>query len=441
MAKKGGRQDQPYNFAEAFERAVVYLACTNPRFLSRTAHEIRADLLSIPACRHALESAQTIHRDTGRGPGSAVATIQRTARRRDDGKLTEEEVRAVVGLFDQYDGTSPPAVEDIEPELVIALKNRLRFAVAEATVGEHNTESWEKTDELRRREQLLGKADQGIGYTMTPEVALRVISESRNRVRVPFGIDVLDEGLFGGVPRGTLTGFLAGPGGAKSMLMSHIAGQATLRGLHALYATLELPVEQVMARVLANQTGITIDEILTGAVKTAPQLPKDVLPPTIQEFAPQVTTPEVIIGWVRDVEKISGRKPDVLLVDYADKMSASGKQSEKGMYQEMMLVYERLRYFCAEEGIVGVTASQSRGREEKKKGKLLDMQDTADSMHKPRVLDQYISINVDDESKEVTFFIIKNRYGDSRKVLASVPSTFATGQVAPIGRERGGSPF
>jgi KaiC/GvpD/RAD55 family RecA-like ATPase len=435
--KRGGKENAPYNLAPDFERAVTVLACTTPRFMARVGHEVRADLLGLPECKLAFELAQSIYRDKGVGPAVAAAVIQAAASKREDGKANHEEVMAVAGLFDTFDGKDNPKAADFEEQLVGVIKKRLRFEMAQAAVAEHGEEGWERVRELMRREEALGNGEAGVGIIGTPDAMLAALERLRNLKRVPYGITALDEAMEGGAPRGTLTCFMAGPGGAKSMTMSHCAGQLGMLGLQVAYATLELPAEQVISRIIANQTGFTINEVIQGNVDAQVRMAFTVfkpVPPVVQDFEPYLTTPEVITDWVGKVVRHTGRAVDVLIIDYADKLSVNGKAADKSNYQEMGTVYEKLRIYCNEVGLVGITASQSRARDDSKKGKVGDISDVADSMHKARVVDQFITLNVDDDTREMLFFLAKNRYGDGRKKAGPVPTNFACGQVAPVVR-------
>ncbi len=434
--KKGGRQEAPYNFEPPFERGVVYLACTDPRFMAHVAHELRPELLSQPACKLALEAAQAIFRETGQSPTSWVPVVQEVASKRDDGKITTEQVKEVMGFFDTFDGQPLPRAEEYERGATKVVKARLRFAIAQAGIDEHGAEEWSKVEELRQREKSLGKKQAGIGIIATPANVTAALKRFREMPRVPFGITALDEVFGMGVPRGTLTCFMAGPGGAKSMTMSHITGQLSLKGQLVLYATLELPPEQVAARVSANQSGFTIDEITSGANDEEFHMRMATLehtPPVVQYFDPHVTTCAILRQWVDETQQMRGRPIDVLVVDYADKLTATGKPDEKGMYHEMRIVYEQLRAICLELKIMGVTASQSKARDEKK-AKVIDIEHTADSVHKARIVDQFVTLNMDDNTREMTFFLAKNRYGEGRKKAGPVPTNFACGQVSPVER-------
>ena len=405
----------------------------------RTAHEISPELMGLPDARMAVDCAQAILRRTGRPPSSSAAVIQEAAARREDGKATHEEVRAVAGIFDLFDARRPQ-LDDVEPPTVATLRQRLRFAVAQAAIDEHNEDEWRNLHKLVTREQRLGVAEEGTGVMMTNAGIRGALSELRGLKRVALGIDALDEGLLGGVPNGTLTCFMAGPGGGKSMAMSHCAATQSMGGRFVAYATLEVPTPYVIARILACQSGVAINDILAAEAAEVDAL-KAIThslyrAPAVRDFAPHVTTVESLQEWVKEIEDKEGRKLDSLVVDYADKLTASGKVDEKGMYQEMRVVYEKLRVWMDSEKILGLTASQSKARDEKgkNKGKSIDMEHVADSMHKARIVDQFITLNFDDDTQEMTFFIAKSRYSEGRKSIGPLPTNYSVGQVAPIAR-------
>lgn len=436
-SKKGGREDAPYNLPPAFERAITFVACTNPRFMTRVGHEVRPELLGLKECQLAMEAAQAILRERGSGPSMPASTIQWVAARREDGKVTHADVVAVAGLFDTFDDKPAPSASELEPLLIDVVRKRLRFGIAQAAIREHNEGEWDDVQELMRREQALGQGESGIGIHGTFANAKEALARIRAMKKIPFGISELDAIMDGGAPRGTLTCLMAGPGGAKSMAMTHCAARQGIIGLFCGIATLELPSAHVLSRVLANQTGVTINEIIAGSGDGELEARLHAYkpcPPIIQDFEPHITTPDTIFEWAENIEKQFGRPLDVLYVDYADKLTASGKIDEKGMYAEMRVVYEKLRRYCDKNGLTGVTASQSRARDEKK-AKVIDLEHTADSMHKARVVDQFITLNLDEDTKEMTFFVAKNRFGEGRRKAGPMPTTFATGQVAPVERQ------
>ena len=120
---------------------------------------------------------------------------------------------------------------------------------------------------------------------------------------------------------------------------------------------------------------------------------------------------------------------DVVALDYADKCTAPSK--DKSAYKVMELVYEGFRIWMHQTKKWGFTASQStRGDKRSKKPK--DLDDVADSINKVRVVDQVITLNLDDDD-EMKFHIAKNRFGRSRQTVGPLPTDFACGAISPVG--------
>jgi hypothetical protein len=449
--KAGGRQEQPYNLAPEFERAAVYLACVEPRFMARTAHEVRPDLLGLPECRLALECALDVFVGTKRAPQNYATVIQAAARRCETGKITHEEVRAVAGLFDAYDGKVPPRIADVESELVTVVRGRLRHAIAQAAVDEHSADAeWTKVRELMTRETRLGVAeDEGLGARLNVDGIRDALERLRGQQLFLLGITPLDDAMHG-VGTSTLTCFMAAAGGGKSMTLSHCMAQLSLTGRRGIYATLEVSADTVLARTLACQTGQRI-KALTGREGDASRIAAErsavdfienstsYIAPLVKYFTPNLTTVDMIETWLDEVEQEDGVPVDDLWVDYGDKLTSTGKFDEKGTYQEQRIVFEKLRIIGVNRKMRVFTATQSRGREEKK-GKKLDIDQVSDSSHKPRICDVFIANTLNDDTKEMEFFIAKSRDDVGRFTVGPVPTFLEMGQVAPVERKHPSMP-
>jgi hypothetical protein len=132
-------------------------------------------------------------------------------------------------------------------------------------------------------------------------------------------------------------------------------------------------------------------------------------------------------GWSQDEVKRQVR-------DYADKLTAKKQEKGAGDYKIGQVVYEGLRLFAVDKKHFSWTASQSRGRggDGGKKKKRLDLEDTADSIHKIRVADLVVTLNKDDETQEMNVFVAKHRTGRSRVSVGPLPLNFELGRVAPV---------
>lgn len=435
MAGAKEQKARPYGFTPIFERMVVALLSTKPRFCGRIGQALDADAMPTATGRLVVESVQAIIKDTGQGPTSALVMIQRLRRWVDEGKVTIEEVDAVDDMIAEAEDEGLPTEDEVVAELAPMLKRRLESEAIKVGMSDFsNRRPLERTRAMLEQAESLGKQDSSLGVKVGGVGSFAVIDQMRNLERLPTGVAELDSELGGGPARGTLMMFIGASNDGKSMALSHMSANASRCGLFVGYATLELPEAYVLARIKANHTDVPIDAVLEGdedcKIRLAENPPPG--PCYVKEFTPQVTTVADIKGWVRACEDLEGRHMDLLVVDYADKMTAhvKGARGEAtGAYKIMEYVYEGLRLFVNEERMWGATASQAT-RDKKRKNKLLDGDDVSDSINKIRVVDLAITLNLDDE--EMTFYVAKNRMGRSRFSVGPLPTDFSIGAVAPI---------
>lgn len=434
---------EKYQFDVGFERAVVYLSCSRPRFYGRIGRALDSQCMVSEAATLAMDAAHAIAKDNGAGSDSPGLVIQRLNRWRHEGKVTHEQVIAVNELFDAVeDGGGVPQEDSVVNELRPILQRRLHQEAVKMAMDEYGKRrDFQRVVEIINRANALGMADMSLGSSMGA-AAFDVIDSLRHLERLPLGITELDIALGGGVPRGQMPVFVGSPGGGKSMQLSHTGAYAAMSGLFVAYATLELPSPVILARLAAGITGITIDSIMEGNEQARSKLASTPLGPCfVKDFTPQVTTVDDIGEWVKQLEETQGRPVDVLIVDYADKLTtkAAPRDKDKGQYRAMELVYEGLRVFGATKKMWVMTASQA-GRRDKDSKKKLDLEHVADSLNKVRVADLVITLNVSDDNDEVTFFIAKNRTGKSRLSIGPLPTDFACGLIAPIIRPDSDNP-
>lgn len=419
---------EPYGFTVEFERALAALLCTRSRFFGRIGKDLDAEGMTSPQAKLAVAAAQEIAKDTGQGPNSVLVLLQRLRRHHEEGAATRAEIDAVDDYIADAEDEGLPTEEEALAELVPIVKRRIQLdaiRLAHSEFGKRR--DMDRVLGLLNRAEGLGKNDSSLGLKVG-SASFELISALRHLERCPIGIDDLDTELRGGPPRGTLTMFMGAAGEGKSMALSHVAAHGTRLGLFFAYATLELPVATVHARIIANHTGLTIDEVQEYPARAQGKLAED--PPAglcyVKEFTPQVTTVGDIAAWVLECEEAEGRPLDGLVVDYADKLTANIK--ETGSYRVMEHVYEELRTVVHEGRKWGFTASQSRRGDGKKKTK--DLDDAADSQNKVRVVDLCITLNLDEE--DMTFGIAKYRHGRARQSVGPLPADFACGAVGPV---------
>jgi hypothetical protein len=158
-----------------------------------------------------------------------------------------------------------------------------------------------------------------------------------------------------------------------------------------------------------------------------------------------------IFEWVKAFEQKAGVRLDLLVIDYADRLGAPGPKARRGDsdYHASRLIYEEFQRWAEATGTCIWTASQARRGAGKKdqprlSGRYVDLQDVADSMHKVKASDMVITITgeerfgkdgtmEEDGPRKVRLLIAKYRYGEGRKALDPLPTSFETGRLVDTG--------
>lgn len=428
----------PYSFDAIFEQIVVTLACSSQRFYGRVGHALDPALMKSLPGQHAIQAAHQINADIGHGPAAPVLVIQRLRRWMNDGKITLEAIKDVAELFDNAEDAGLPDEDSVVSELAPILQQRIRDEAVEeaiASYGKHGDLA--KVVSLEHRAARIGTVDTSVG-TMLGAESFAEVAKFRQIQRLATGILELDSVLDGGLENGGLGVVVGSSGDGKSMFLSHVTGVAVVDSLFVAYATLELPKEVVLARVKANITGVPINVMMGGEISEA-QARLEALPSigrlVVQYFAPKATTFDDLKIWLDNVESMAGRKIDLLVVDYGDKVGAKAKKGEQqSEYTGALAVFEAFRHYAQERKIFCWTASQASRQKDARK-KILDLNDTADSMHKIRVADLVVTLNLEDDGTEepmVVIYIAKHRTGKSRVKVGPMPTEYERGRICPM---------
>jgi len=424
-----------YGLDEYFETFVVFSACHDRTFYDTLGHVLDPDEFQFNGSMWAMKAAHAIAADIGHGPGNETLIIQRLLRWSNQGKIRRSVIDSVITLFeDAYESEIEPA--DIAEELIPLLQRRRQHEVVKEIIDAHGKHQQErlKTAVLNlQKVDRLGKVDQSAGTTLGVG-SFEEIEHFNNLDRFPTGIDDLDL-VIGGAPRATLSMWIGGSGDGKSMALSFQGAVGVISGLNVAYATLELPVPYVLARTKAALTGIPINDILEGSQEARDailEMQDDIGFFVVKEFAPDVSTVNDIKQWTDTVEQRSGRQLDMLIVDYMDRLAGARRKTKKeGTYALGLEVAQGLRNLGVEKNYWVWTAAQATRQTQKKR---LELSDVADSMHKIRIADIALTLNVterDAGDTDVSIFVAKHRTGRSRMLVGPMPTEFAVGRIAP----------
>lgn len=430
---------EPYPFTEDTERALVTLLAQRPRLFARLGASLDPKGFSNKTAKLALEATKAIAHDTGRGPEKLLLVIQRLRRWMGDGKLSQDDLDAVNDMFDAATEAGLPDEDDLVAEVSPVLQRRAQREAIESALSDYQKrQDPTHAFELLEKASLIGKAEASTG-TLLGESSFESLERMRSIDRLPIGITEVDDELGGGFYRGTETVYIAGTGGGKSQALIQHATSSALRGFLVGYVTLELPEHVVFARLKANLTGVLVDDIIADPEKCRAPLQSFTRNTNyggvvVGVFTPKVTTVADLKAWVADQERKLGRRMDVLVVDYADRVGASKahrkRNEQDDSYATSLDVYEELRTWADETRRWVFTASQS--TRSKDKGKKLGVDDVADSMHKVRVADYVITLNPRDEGATCLWHIAKNRLGKNGGNIGPLPVHFETARIGPI---------
>jgi hypothetical protein len=178
--------------------------------------------------------------------------------------------------------------------------------------------------------------------------------EDLARNPVPTGWDVIDEITQGGFGVGELVIFASGPGGGKSWSLVNAAAAAVKMGKTVVYYTLELSEAMIGQRFDAVFTGISIPNLKYNREeleKTISSLKGDLV---IKDFPSGTAGINALKAHI-DRLVLQGKKPDIIVVDYADLLRGSVKEKRYEVLEELVV---DLRGMAGEYGVPLYTASQ-----------------------------------------------------------------------------------
>lgn len=228
--------------------------------------------------------------------------------------------------------------------------------------------------------------------------------------RVPTGWGPLDEQIQGGLGPGELGLVVARPKGGKSTLLHNLGAEAVMSGRTVLHVTLENSRDVTAARYDIRFFGDAMEEI-----KRKPKSFLRLMQSLREKYAGKLQiahfpTKSVTISQIAAHAATLERKPDLVLVDYADLVRPVRKRDDR--YIELVEVYEDLRRMAGELAVPIWTASQANRPSVGQK--VIGMDGLAGAFEKAAVMDVGISVGDDEEALrrgEMKLFVMGNRLG------------------------------
>ena len=327
-------------------------------------------------------------------------------------KLDQEKIDGVLkqtivdALRDANKHVGSPDLEYVKDETVEFCKNQcIKKAVIES-VDLLEQGAYDKIKLIIDNAMKAG-ADKNVGHEYKEMIDARYLSSVREVRATPW--PVINDLVEGGFGKGELIVFVSTAGTGKSWSLINIGAHAVKNGLRVAHYTLELNDAYVGLRYDAVITGISnqnlkynIDDIKEKISKLSGDL-------TIKYY-PTKTASVLTIKSHIDKLILQNKKPDIVIVDYADLLR--NVTAKKEVRHDLENIYEDLRGMAGEYQIPCFTASQA-GR-----GALDD-----DVIEAGRISESYAKIMIADFvlslQRKVTdklagtgrWHVIKNRFG------------------------------
>lgn len=303
--------------------------------------------------------------------------------------------------------------------------------------------------------------DHAIGHDYFDDAEARFEFYSQKESRIPCSLDLVNKITSGGIPRKTLTLFVAQPAGGKSLAMCSLAADYLRQGLNVLYITLELAEERIAERLDANMFNVPLQEIKNldrdsyiGKIdrlktKTHGRL-------KIKEYPTGAGSSAHFKILVDDLVLKEDFKPDVMMVDYLGITASSRYKNASNVnsYTYQKAVSEELRSLAVEYDMLVVSALQT--NRSGMNSSDFDLENISDSTGPSMTADLMFGIIRTPELDEMNQLILKqlkNRFGDpnyykrfvvgidkSRMKLYNVDQTAQDGIVSDVSETRTDKP-
>lgn len=262
-------------------------------------------------------------------------------------------------------------------------------------------------DEIKFRvdEAMKAGTDRDIGHEYMIDIDDRFSETTRQTTST--GWDVVDDLMDGGLGPGELGVFVAPAGIGKSWGLVNAAAHAVKSGKTVVHYTLELNGAYV---------GLRFDSVFTGIAAQNLKFYQDTIKEKVAEldgdlvikYFPTKTATVNTLKAHLDRCTMLGKKPDLVIVDYADLLRGTGKE----IRHELGNIYEDLRGMAGEYEIPIWTASQA--NRSALDDDVIGAEKIAESYSKIMTADFVISLSRKIEDKIAgtgRFHVIKNRFG------------------------------
>ena len=393
--------DKLSNFGHGFQVKIVSSLLTDKAFLQQVADILLPDFFESEANQWIVETIVKYFNEYTCAPTLDVFKIKMNDIDRDVLKTSIVET-----LKDSYRYLESNDLEFVKLETVDFCRNQ---CIKRAILDSVELLRKGQYDEIKSAIDAAMKAgaDKEVGHEYNESTAARYMDNVRSCIPTPW--PVINDLADGGFGKGELVVFVAPAGIGKSWGLINVGAHAIKAGLNVVHYTLELNDAYVGQRYDAVLTGIAaqnlkynIDEVTSAVEKLKGNL-------VIKYYPTKTASCSTIRAHIEKMILI-GKKPDLLIVDYADLLR--GAVARKEMRHELESIYEDLRGVAGEYEVPLFTASQA--NRSALEDDVIEAGKISESYSKVMIADFVLSL-----SRKVTdkiagtgrFHIIKNRFG------------------------------
>ena len=410
--------DKLSNFGHGFQVKIVASLLTDKAFLQQVTDILLPEFFESEANQWIIETTSSYFREYKTAPTLDVFKIKVQDVDRDVLKTSIIET-----LKDSYRYLESEDLDFVKAETLDFCKNQCIKRAILDSVDLLNKGRYEEIKSTIDTAMKAG-ADKEVGHEYNESVEARYKDNVRSTVPTPW--PVINDLADGGFGKGELVVFVAPAGIGKSWGLINVGAHAVKQGLNVVHYTLELNEGYVGQRYDAVLTGIAnqnlkynLDEVQNTVSKLKGNL-------VIKYYPTKTASCSTIRAHIEKMILI-GKKPDLVIVDYADLLR--GAVSRKEMRHELESIYEDLRGVAGEYEVPMFTASQA--NRSALEQDVIEADKISESYSKVMIADFVLSL-----SRKVTdkiagtgrWHIIKNRFGPDGLTLPS-KMNMSNGQI------------
>ncbi len=427
--------ESKYPLAREFEATVIAYMITDRGFFGSVVEGLKPELLPTEEAKLCASLCMQYYADNGTTFGSLALFMQRLqAHCHQERKITlATAADAAEYVIDAVEFAKHR--DDVLTEFAEILRTSIRRKSLGDVVLTGDVDSFREEVDAADR---LGRVDR----TQALGLGFRNVGAPKDEVeRIPTGIAPVDHVTGGGFTKGQMIGILGATGDGKSLCLYQIAAAALREGKSVLVHACELNAEQALARIMADLVDMryaALEDDIGGAQERANARMQRIGGSwgklRIEFTPPDEGTPADTLEFIKNFssEVLDGKMPDLVLVDYADRLEPSpGKcKPDSTDYVKQGLVWQELQKIANSNNLLLITASQAKDKKpgEKWYGKF----HFADSTRKVRFIDGGFSLNWNSDKTEGGVHFFKGRKDiPVGKTLHIVPS-WANSRISEI---------